>query len=57
MCKWDIAAAERLDPFAQVLVFVGGAGPSIQMLLGIREPTVEMLGVPVVPDAIRKTGK
>ena len=45
MCKWDIAAAERLDPCAQVIVFVGVADPSIMGLLGIGQPLVEVVCV------------
>jgi hypothetical protein len=48
MCNWDIAAAERLDPFPQVIAFVGGADPSIKVLLGIGQPLVEVVCVPVL---------
>ena len=45
MCQWHIAAAETLDPFGKVIVFVGRADPSIMGLLGICQPLVEVVGV------------
>ena len=45
MCQWHIAAAETLDPFGKVIVFVGRADPSIMGLLGICQPLVEEVGV------------